>query len=73
MDPKEGDCVRFKHIHVKRVETTGTIIKRSGTRVRVQPKEGGATLWKELSELLPLASPVNEVSTMSLHMVFFTS
>ena len=43
----------------KRVETT---IKRSGTHNRVQPKDGGATLWKELSELLPLASPVHEVS-----------
>ena len=31
-------------------------------RIRVQPKDGGATLWKELSELLPLASPVHEVS-----------
>ena len=41
MDPKEGDYVRFKH---KRVETTGTVIKRSGTHVRVQPKDGGATL-----------------------------
>jgi hypothetical protein len=59
MDLKEGDFVRFKH---KRVETTGTVIKRSGTRIRVQPKDGGATLWKELSELLPLASPVLEVS-----------
>ena len=59
MDPKEGDYVRFKH---KRVETTGTVIKRSGTHVRVQPKDGGATLWKELSELLPLASAVDEVS-----------
>jgi hypothetical protein len=45
MDPKEGDYVRFKH---KRVETTGTVIKRSGTHVRVQPEDGGATLWKEL-------------------------
>eukprot|EP00900_Chrysochromulina_parva_P018278 jgi/Chrpa1/26451/Chrysochromulina_OHIO_Genome00009410-RA len=45
MDPKEGDYVRFKH---ERVETTGTVIKRSGTRIRVQPKDGGATLWKEL-------------------------
>jgi len=59
MDPKEGDYVRFKH---KRVETTGTVIKRSGTHVRVQPKDGGATLWKELSELLTLASHVDEVS-----------
>ena len=59
MDTKEGDYVRFKH---KRVEITGTVIKRSGTRIRVQPKDGGATLWKELSELLPLASAVDEVS-----------
>jgi hypothetical protein len=59
MDLKEGDNVRFKH---KRVETTGTVIKRSGTRIRVQPKDGGATLWKELSELLPLASLVFEVT-----------
>ena len=59
MDPKEGDYVRFKH---KRVETTGAVIKRSGTRIRVQPKDGGATLWKELSELLPLASAVDEAS-----------
>ena len=59
MDQKEGDYVRFKH---KRVETTGTVIKRSGTCIRVQPKDGGATLWKELSVLLPLASPVHEVS-----------
>ena len=51
--------MRFKH---KRVETTGTVIKRSGTHVRVQPKDGGATLWKELSELLTLASHVDEVS-----------
>ena len=27
-----------------------------------EPKDGGATLWKELSELLPLASAVYEVS-----------
>jgi hypothetical protein len=59
MDLKEGDNVRFKH---ERVETTGTVIKRSGTRIPVQPKDGGATLWKELSELLPLASAVYEVS-----------
>ena len=59
MDPKEGDYVRFKHIGV---ETTGTVIKRSGPHIRVQPKDGGATLWKELSELLPLASAVHEVS-----------
>ena len=51
--------MRFKHM---RVETTGTVIKRSGTHVRVQPKDGGVTLWKELSKLLPLASPVEEVS-----------
>ena len=56
---KEGDYVRFRH---ERVETTGTVIKRSGTRIRVQPKDGGATFWKELSELLPLASAVHEVS-----------
>jgi len=61
MDLKEGDYVRFKH---KRVETTGTVIKRSDTGIRVQPKDGGATLWKELSKLLPLASPVNEVSAV---------
>jgi hypothetical protein len=59
MDPKEGDYVRFKH---KRVETTGTVMMRSGMRIRVQPKDGGATLWKELSELLPLASAVDEAS-----------
>jgi Ran GTPase-activating protein (RanGAP) involved in mRNA processing and transport len=59
MGPKEGDYVRFKHT---RVETTGIVIKRSETRIRVQPKDGGLTLWKELSELLPLASPVFEVS-----------
>ena len=59
MDPKEGDYVRFKH---ERVETTGTVIKRSGMYIRVQPKDGGATLWKELSELLPLASAVDEAS-----------
>ena len=58
MDPKEGDYVRFK----PKRESTGTVIKRSGTRIRVQPKDGGATLWKELSELLPLASAVDEVS-----------
>eukprot|EP00900_Chrysochromulina_parva_P000108 jgi/Chrpa1/10098/Chrysochromulina_OHIO_Genome00017419-RA len=57
MDPKVGDYVRFKH---KRVEITGIVIKRSGTRIRVQPEDGGATLWKELSELLPIASPVSE-------------
>jgi hypothetical protein len=62
MDPKEGDHVRFKHM---RVETTGTVIKRSGTHIRVQPKDGGATLWKELSELLPLASAVNEASEVA--------
>ncbi|KOO30567.1 hypothetical protein Ctob_009043 [Chrysochromulina tobinii] len=44
MDPKEGDYVRFK----PKRESTGTVIKRSGTRIRVQPKDGGATLWKEL-------------------------
>ena len=68
MDPKEGDYVRFKH---KRVETTGTVIKRSGMRIRVQPKDGGATLWKELSELLPLASAVDEASEVAeLHRLF---
>ena len=55
MDPKEGDYVRFKH---KRVEITGTVIKRSGARIHVQPEDGLATLWKELSELLPLAPVV---------------
>ena len=49
--------MRFKH---KRVETTGTVIKRSGAHIHVQPNDGGATLWKELSELLPLAPAVNE-------------
>ena len=63
MDPKEGDYVRFKH---KRVETSGIVIKRSGTRIRVQPKDGGLTLWKELSELLPLASPVDELSLIHI-------
>ena len=68
MDPKEGDYVRFKH---ERVETTGTVIKRSGMRIRVQPKDGGATLWKELSELLPLASAVDEASEVAeLHRLF---
>ena len=55
MDPKVGDYVRFKH---KRVEITGTVIKRSGARIHVQPEDGLATLWKELSELLPLAPVV---------------
>ena len=60
--------MRFKH---KRVETTGTVIKRSGMRIRVQPKDGGATLWKELSELLPLASAVDEASEVAeLHRLF---
>ena len=68
MDPKEGDDVRFKH---QRVETTGTVIKRSGMHIRVQPKDGGATLWKELSELLPLASAVDEASELAeLHRLF---
>ena len=49
--------MRFKH---KRVEITGPVIKRSGTRIRVQPEDGGATLWKELRKLPPLASPVSE-------------
>ena len=62
MDPKEGDYVRVKH---KRVEITGSVIKRSGTHVRVQPKDGGATLWKELSELLPLAPVVDEASEVA--------
>jgi hypothetical protein len=62
MDPKEGDYVRFKH---KRVEITGIVIKRSGIRIRVQPGDGGATLWKELSELLPLASAVDEASEVA--------
>jgi hypothetical protein len=56
---KEGDYVRFKHA---RVETTGTVIEHSGTRIPVQPEDGGATLWKELSELLQLAYAVYEVS-----------
>ena len=55
MDPMVGDYVRFKH---KRVEITGTVIKRSGARIHVQPEDGLATLWKELSELLPLAPVV---------------
>ena len=68
MDPKEGDYVRFMH---QRVETTGTVIKRSGMHIRVQPKDGGATLWKELSELLPLASAVDEASEVAeLHRLF---
>jgi hypothetical protein len=70
MDPKEGDYVRFKH---KRVETTGTVIKRSGTHIRVQPKDGGATLWKELSELLPLASAVDEASEVAELQRLFSS
>jgi hypothetical protein len=67
MDPKEGDYVRFKH---KRVEITGTVIKRSGTHVRVQPKDGGATLWKELSELLPLAPAVEASEIEELQRLF---
>jgi hypothetical protein len=70
MDPKEGDYVRFKHM---RVETTGTVIKRSGTHICVQPKDGGATLWKELSELLPLASAVNEASEVAELQRLFSS
>eukprot|EP00900_Chrysochromulina_parva_P006734 jgi/Chrpa1/16061/Chrysochromulina_OHIO_Genome00014945-RA len=70
MDPKEGDYVRFKH---KRVETTGTVIKRSGTRIRVQPKDGGATLWKELNELLPLAPAVDEASEVAELQRLFSS
>ena len=70
MDPKEGDYVRFKHM---RVETTGTVIKRFGAHVRVQPKDGGATLWKELSELLPLASAVNEASEVAELQRLFSS
>ena len=70
MDPKEGDYVRFKHIGV---ETTGTVIKRSGPHIRVQPKDGGATLWKELSELLPLASAVNEASEVAELQRLFSS
>eukprot|EP00900_Chrysochromulina_parva_P008174 jgi/Chrpa1/17358/Chrysochromulina_OHIO_Genome00018627-RA len=70
MDPKEGDNVRFKH---KRVEITGTVIKRSGTHVRVQPKDGGATLWKELRELLPLAPAVDEASEIEELQRLFSS
>ena len=70
MDPKEGDYVRFKH---KRVEITGTVIKRSGPHVRVQPKDGGATLWKELSELLPLAPAVDEASEIEELQRLFSS
>eukprot|EP00900_Chrysochromulina_parva_P008028 jgi/Chrpa1/17226/Chrysochromulina_OHIO_Genome00024024-RA len=61
MDPNEGDYVRFKH---KRVETTGTVLKRSGKHIRVQPKDGGATLWKELSELLPQQNEASEVAEL---------
>jgi len=70
MDPKEGDYVRFKH---KSVEITGTVIKRSGTHVRVQPKDGGAALWKELSELLPLAPAVDEASEIEELQRLFSS
>ena len=70
MDPKEGDYVRFKH---KRVEITGTVIKRFGPHVRVQPKDGGATLWKELSELLPLAPAVDEASEIEELQRLFSS
>jgi predicted DNA-binding ribbon-helix-helix protein len=70
MDPKEGDNVRFKH---KSVEITGTVIKRSGTHVRVQPKDGGATLWKELSELLPIAPAVDEASEVAELQRLFSS
>ena len=62
--------MRFKH---KRVEITGTVIKRSGTHVRVQPKDGGATLWKELSELLPLAPVVDEASEVAELQRLFSS
>jgi Ran GTPase-activating protein (RanGAP) involved in mRNA processing and transport len=70
MDPKEGDYVRIKH---KSVEITGTVIKRSGTHIRVQPKDGGATLWKELSELLPLAPAVDEASEIAELQRLFSS
>ena len=70
MEPKEGDNVRFKH---KRVETTGTVLKRSGAHVCVQPKDGGATLWKELSELLPLAPAVDEASEIEELQWLFSS
>ena len=70
MDPMVGDYVRFKH---KRVEITGTVIKRSGMRIRVQPEDGGATLWKELSELLPLAPAVDEASEVAELQRLFSS
>ena len=70
MDPKVGDYVRFKH---KRVEISGTVIKHSGTRIRVQPEDGGATLWKELSELLPLAPVVDEASEVAELQRLFSS
>ena len=70
MDPKVGDYVRFKH---KRVEITGTVIKRSGTRIRVQPEDGGATLWKELRKLLPLAPAVDEASEVEELQRLFSS
>ena len=65
MDPKEGDYVRFKQ---KRVETTGTVIKRSGAH-----NDGGATLWKELSELLPLAPAVDEAYEVAEPQRLFSS
>ena len=70
MDPKEGDYVRFKH---KIGEITGTVIKRSGARIRVQPEDGGATLWLELSELLPLAPAVDEASEVAELQRLFSS
>ena len=70
MDPMAGDYVRFKH---KSVEITGTVIKRSGTRIRVQPEDGGATVWKELSELLPLAPAVDEASEVAELQRLFSS
>ena len=70
MDPMAGDYVRFKH---KSVEITGTVIKRSGTRIRVLPEDGGATLWKELSELLPRAPAVDEASEVAELQRLFSS
>ena len=61
MEAKEGDAVRVKH---KGAELSGIIVRRMGLRLRVQLHEG-ASVWREVHELLPtVAAEESEVADL---------
>ena len=52
MDPKEGDRVTFV---LKSVSATGTVVKRTGIRVRIA--NGDGERWAELKDITEVLGP----------------